>query len=488
MRSYQPSAGARCMLVFMTLTLAGPGARADDGPRGHAAVRLLGDMSTASLVLDTEPFAEWLKPVIAAAEARFPLAKGRKALVVQVTLRHDGPAVLEIAGNPAPSGEDVKAIEAAATQTSYRTKAASYSLRIVVKEKEGDPDDLPPLTPELRTPRERLLKRVAEAPTREGLQLLQRWAIDEALPLLAAAANGADRKFPGVRYLGGALSKALADPKKGLDVEKLATRNPDFWRATLEMERGNPLAPAVEMSLLLANGRVQWAQQIATMAGIFAGPSGASDVLGFGKALADAYLASLNGRIEKGIALYDSGKVEEALAAFDAILEDDPRSAWALYERFHTMRTIRMKKEGNLLSGGWAATRAKILASFPLYTSVAEASGQDGFFDLMRRKQLDHLFKEGRPVEKDLVTYADIALDLEAFDMAGLMYWSVLTSIRPEDYDNRPLLESFLYALERLGVRNIKGNFKGDHEAAFAAIEADRRRRVDAALKPDKKP
>lgn len=349
---------------------------------------------------------------------------------------------------------------------------------------------LPGLTPALKTPRERLLGRVQSATTREGLELLKRWAVQESLPLLAASANQAEAKYAGVRKLGKTLANALADPKTPLSVEVLATKNSDFWRATLEMQQGNPLAPAVETSLLIAEGQVEWAQQVSAMAGMFdARQSGASDLLGFGRALAEAYLQGVNDRIRKGIALHDGGKFAEALAAYDAVLKDDPRAAWAVYERFHTERVMKMTAgAGGGLGAAdlWPATRARILGSNPLYQSMGEARGQEGFFDLTRRMALAGLWKDPKRSVNDAITYADIALDLEAFDMAAMLYWSILTRIKPKDYDNRPLLESFLYALERLGVKDLKVNFRGDHAAAFAAIEADRRKRVERALKPSK--
>jgi hypothetical protein len=170
-------------------------------------------------------------------------------------------------------------------------------------------------------------------------------------------------------------------------------------------------------------------------------------------------------------------------------LKDDPQSAWALYERFHTERTMRMQKEGANALGtmeSWPATRAKILESNPLYRSMGQAQGQEGLFDLTRRMELQELFKDRGSTAKDVITTADIALDLEAFDMAGLLYWSIVSAFDPKQYDDRPLLESFLYCLERLGVKEIKSNFQGDHKAAFAAIEADRRKRVAAAFQPSK--
>lgn len=478
-------------LSLAAVSATAPPAGADDGPKGHVSVRFLTELNTVPLTIDTEPVAAWLKPVIAAVEARFPKEAGRKAIVVQVTLHHDGPAEVELAGDPALSEEDVKALRSVADPAKApRSKVATCSFRVVARDQEGNPDELPGLTPALKGPYQRLLERVRSAPTREGLGLLKGWAVTEALPLLAASARDAEAKYAGVRGLGAALTKALADPKAPPSVEALATKNPDFWRATVEMQRGNPLAPAVETSLLIAAGRVEWAQQVAAAAGFFdARKSGSSALLGFGRTLAEAYLKGVNDRIVKAIALHDAGQLDEALAALDAVLKDDPDSAWAVYERFHTRRVMRMKAKG---AGGltqpdlWPEARARIIRSNPLYQTMGEANGREGLFDLTRRAALAGLFKDPQAAAKDIIAYADVALDLGAFDMAAMLYWSIATNIESKVYDNRPLLETFLYALDRLGVNDLKGNFKGDHAAAFAAIEADRRRRVEGDPEPAK--
>lgn len=475
-------------LILAVLGSADPSAPADQGPKGYASVRFLTEISTVPITIDADTFSAWLKPVIAAVESRFPKQVGRKSIVVQITLRRDGPAEIELAGNPKLSDEDVKAIRAAAdANKAPRSKVATCSLMVVAKNQPGNPDELPGLTPALQSPPERLLDQIRSGPTREGLVLLKRWATEESLPLLAAWADKAEAKYEGVRNLGDELAKAVADPKASPSVEALALKNANFWRAAMEMKPGNPLTPAIETSLLLAEGRVEWAQQVAAMASLFdAKKSAASAQLGLGRALAEAYLKGVNDRITKGIALHDGGKFAEALAAFDAVLQDDPQSAWVVYERFHTERVMKMQSGagGPLRSERWPETRARIIAIHPLYQTMGEASGQEGLFDLTRRVELAGLFKDQQSLVKDVITTADIALDLEAFDLAAMLYWSILSGVKSEAYRDRPLLEHFLYALERLGVKDLKNDFKGDHAAAFAAIEADRRKRVEMAFKP----
>ena len=53
----------------------------------------------------------------------------------------------------------------------------------------------------------------------------------------------------------------------------------------------------------------------------------------------DIFYRDVEGRIQKGIALNDSGQFDEALATYDSVLKGYPRSAWAHYERYQTLLT-----------------------------------------------------------------------------------------------------------------------------------------------------
>jgi len=98
--------------------------------------------------------------------------------------------------------------------------------------------------------------------------------------------------------------------------------------------------------------------------------------------------------------------------------------------------------------------------------------------------EIGTLFEEEGQTARDIVKYADIALELEEYGFAAQLFYFVLSYLEPEDYENRNVLEYFLYCLEKLGVEDIKENFKGDHEARFAELE---KRIEDAGLFQGKK-
>ena len=119
---------------------------------------------------------------------------------------------------------------------------------------------------------------------------------------------------------------------------------------------------------------------------------------------------------------------------------------------------------------------------------LAEAQGQEETYRLVLRLEINSLFKDRDKAAKDLLRYADIARDLDVYGFAAMVYWNILTAVKPEDYAGREPLEDFLYCLEQLGVKTIKENFRGDHAAAFARIKAERKKRVEAGPGTDAQP
>ena len=362
------------------------------------------------------------------------------------------------------------------------------TFRVVAQINGGHPDQKSPLEPRLETPDERRFAAFQAASTAEKLGLMRRWARSEALPILAASASSADAKFKGVRDLGKAIGKL--DPKKPVDVAALTDRNPSYWRAMLEMVPGDPLVAATRIALHAANGEIDQARRYSAVATFFdARKSASSRLLGEFRAMMGFFYKDVESRIQEGIALNDKGRLAEAMATYDGVLKDYPGSAWAHYERIQT-RMAMAAKEGKPIEqafADWPKMRDAILACDPLYEMLAQAQGQEDVFRLARRVEINTLFKDRGKTVADLVRYADIARDLDVYGFAAMLYWNIVSAVKPEDYGGRELLEDFLYCLEQLGVKDLKENFRGDHAAAFARIKADRKKRVEAGPGTDEK-
>ncbi len=457
------------------------------------------DIASVAVLDETSPahdaFIEWVKPVFQAVETQFAKETKKRTVVVQVTLHPDREADVAVAGRPAPTDEEIKAIRKLAHgDKAPRSRIVDCVFRISTKINGGDPDEEKPLSPELELPGEQRLAEFRAASAPERLAALKRWARTEAIPLMAEIATGVNPKYEGVRNVGKAL-KALSS-KGAIDIAALTDKNPDYWRAMLEMAPGIPLIPAVQVVLHTANGEINAARRVAqTFAPFDRHQSAYSVLLSEFTARANVFLEDIEGRIRKGIALNDAGQFDKALEVYDGVLKDYPQSPWAHYERFQTVLTqgLQAKNAPEKTHADWAKARKAILKADPLYTSMAEATSPDELYDLLLRKQIDDLFKDKTKTIRDLLRYADIALDLGQPGFAAMIYWNLVVSVKPKEYDNRELVEHVLYCLEQLGAREIKQNFKGDHAAEFKRIDAERARRrsespLDRAIVPKKEP
>ncbi len=451
---------------------------ADDPKKVDVSVVFLTDMNVVEVDVDVEPLAAWVKPIIQAVESQFRDETRRRTVIVQVTLRPKGKAEVLVAGSPATTDEETGTLlKAADPAGAPRAKVVDCSFRVVAQINGGQPDEGFPPTHILETPDERRIAEFRVADTPKRLAIMRRWSRQEAIPVLAAFAAHADPKFAGVRDLGKAIGGL--DPGKPVGVAAVTDRSHDYWRAMLEMSPGIPLVPAIRVALHVADGEIDRARRVAQAVVPFdANKSGPSRILGDLRMMMDLFYKDLEARIGEGVKLHDQGRFADALKVYDAVLRDYPGSAWAHYERFHTRRSAAMARGASVdeSHADWPEARAAILAADPLYPTLAVASGAEEMYRLVRRVEINSLFKDRTKRARDIVKYADISLDLGEYGFAAMLYWDALTAIKPDDYDHRNLLEYFLYCLDELGVKDIKDNFRGDHAAEFAKIKAERLR------------
>ena len=279
------------------------------------SIQILTELNIAEIALDTDSLVAWVKPAIGALETQFKDEQSRRTIVVQVTLHTDRQADVTVAGKPAlTAAEKASVLKAVDPARSPRSKIVDCSFRIWAKVRGGAEDEKAPLQPPIETPDEHRLAELQAATTAEKLAIIRRWARAEALPILAAMAAKADPKFAGVRSLGKAIGNLK--PDSPIDVSALTDRNPDYWRAMMEMTPGNPFVPAVRVALHAANGEIDQARRYADMSSFFdANKSGFSRVLGEFKFMSREFYRDLESRIQQGITLHDKHKLPEALGA-----------------------------------------------------------------------------------------------------------------------------------------------------------------------------
>jgi len=459
---------------------------ADDEPKVDSSLTFIAHTETIYVNIDNEPLAAWVKPIFEVMDTRFNGETKPRTIVVEVTLHPDRPADVAVAGRPALADAEAKLVLAAADRAkSPRTRVVDGTFRIVTRINRGTPDDSGPLVPPLVTLGNRKLALFKPANTAAKLALLQKWARVEALPLLAEfARRRTERKDEATRNFGKVLEAVKREGP--IDVAALTDKNADYWRAMMEAPVGDPLVPAARIAMCVANGEIDHAKRIADAIGPFHTDDwGSSDLLRDLQWRLQLFDEEVTSRIRKGIALNDQGQFDEALKIYEAVLKDDPKSAWALHERFQTIMTrgLKSKVPVDTLMEGWPATKKAILEADPLYGSMASAEGPDELYDLLLRKESEALFKDRDQFSRDVIRYADIALDLGQPGFAAMLYWNARTSLDPESFGNRNLIEDVLYCLEQLGNKDMKTKYRGDHTAHFKRIDGERARRKQEMLK-----
>ena len=439
----------------------------------------LADQETIFVNIDKDSLVPWVKPIFEVLDRRFEGEARPRTIVFVARLHADRPAEVFVSGRPALADEETRAVLAAAdTARSPRTRVVDGTFRIVAKVNGGTRDDSGPLIPPLPKPGEARFARLTPLSPSGKIAAMQEWARTEALPLLAAFARNRDR--PGdeaIRRLGEALK---AVPRRGpIDVAALTEKSRDYWRAMMKAPAGDPLVPAAQVALLVAEGHLRRAKRIAdAMAPFDDREWGSSFVLIEFRSRMTQFEKEVDQRIREGISLNDRGRFDEALRIYDAVLKEDPQSPRAIYERFHTMQMKALRKEppGDPAEG-WPEVRKAILHADPMFATMAVATSPDEAYDMFRRKETEGLFQDRESFGPDVVRYADIALDLGQPALAATLYWNVLRNMPPSTYGDRKLIEDVLYCLERAGLGDLKAPFPVDHAAEFRRIDAERGRR-----------
>lgn len=308
-------------------------------------------------------------------------------------------------------------------------------------------------------------------------ELNKKFAQEEVLVVLGAYLAIVDDKFAGVKSMGTLVNSF--ETNQNLDM--LTSTNYNYWRAVVEMEPANQLIPITKIAMLVAQGEIDYALKYIEIISMFSNP----------KTISSQYLDQLTWRlremeelvkkeIERGIVLHDLGEYSKAIAIYDAILAQYPNSSWAIYEKYFSENALNQKNKtiDAKYREDWDKTKIEMYKHDPLYPLDVRANNGKEAYLMSRRQELNTLFKS-KSVEKtfeDVIQYAKIAQDLGQFDFAAQLFW---LSFSFDKSAKESSLNNFLYSLEKLGVTELKTNFKGDFKKIFAKIDAQRQKEME---------
>ena len=180
-------------IAFLPFLLPAPGLAAglpqEASQKVQSELKFVSDPETIFVNIDKDALVAWVKPVFAVLDSYFVRETKPRTVVVDVTLHPDRPADVIVAGRPALTDAETKAVlKPAEAARSPRTRVVDATFQIIARINGGSTDQLGNLTPPIQTVGNRKLAQFRPASTAEKLALMRRWARTEALPLLAAFA------------------------------------------------------------------------------------------------------------------------------------------------------------------------------------------------------------------------------------------------------------------------------------------------------------
>mgnify|MGYP001160742138 FL=1 len=431
---------------------------------------------------------DWLKPLLAAAEAALTAHPNPPGILIQITLRPDLPPRFELAGRPVlPPALAADLQSRLAALPDLRAPLCPVCVRVQTPGETASPlTEAATFIPRLFPPDEAALNRHINADLATQYQELRTWSRTYALPVLLSHMRRSDPQYAGVVALGRTLAEL--PPEAPIDVDRLAYRNADYWRGVMEMAPGDLLIAALPVHLHAAAGEIDRASTLLGLLHAF-GRDGtlAHQMLAEFAARLGPFRRQLTNAVQDGVSAQDAGRPADAIARHERVLAAYPNSAWARYELFFSTAArdgIDTKKKRKRINKLWEETAPVIYRSNPLFTSQYAATRGKTVSALLDRLIIHRL--ANKPPEdpgERLGSFADAALRLEDYGTAALVYWASLgtdqalkgLSFRndePVALTKEDVLARYLYCLEKLGVPQWKGEFEGDFTAAFRQLDA----------------
>jgi hypothetical protein len=462
-------------LLVLWTTMAG---RAQQIPV-EMEIQFLASETIAEVNIDQSEVIGYVKTFNESLQAALARTTTRADVYVVQTIHKDQPVSVEIYARPAMgSGELQKIKEQLLAIKAPNTKLVDFPLLFKAKVNGGLEGSQAAFTPEFQIPAEKQLAEFQRKNLQAQYEAIKSWARTEAIPVLAAFETRVDDKFEGVRAVGSLLT--TTDFRKKQDVKALTEHSNSYWRACLEMSRGNQLIPASKAFMYAAQGELDKANLYLNLLQPISDPKSVPFILG--QELNDmlrAFQQQVYEEVQKGIAFHDKGNFAAAVAAYDQLLAIYPASAWVNYERYHSQNALSQTKGKVLNEELWNKSKAVVYNCNPLYPMDVHAStGQEAYL-LFKRKGLAELFQAREKLKSDYVDYADAALQLGEYGVAAQMDWIIFSTFPEGEQGPGNRLAYFLYCLDKLGNKEIIKNFKGDFKKEFALIDA----RLDKDMK-----
>lgn len=432
--------------------------------KSNISISLVENDNIASVNIDQESFMEAIKSVIDISTATFGDYPDSVKIVVLITFHKDKEITATIYSKPEISEEDSKAFYSAIEKMKFpRTNIVDFPVLVTINVEGGmNNESIKQFLPTYQQ-----INNFRNSNLEDQALFIRNWTTTKALPVIQAYEQKVDKQFEGVLKLGNSLAKL--DYSKPIDVDKLTKNNSNYWRAMLEMSKGNLLIPMTKIMLLASQNNFDYAKKYSEILEVFSQKGGVSDdYMKDFNFYVEIMINSVTEKINEAIALHDQQNYNGSIKKLDEVLAIYP-SSWAMHEKYLSETNAVLKKPGGLEQSKelWTQTRKEIFKINPLYGYDLQMSNKKEAYSFYLRQEIGKLFSTNENILDDMYSYADIAVKLEDYDFAAHLYWQLFST----DPKNPVGLNRFLFCLEKLGIADIKKNFKGNFEKEFSLIE-----------------
>ncbi len=449
----------------------------------------LADYNFAAMELHT-----WGPRLMTALDQALAGESTARTVQVQITMHPQSEATIELSASPAlPTALSEKLTASFLASAPPHTKLVDYTLRVTAQVGGGAKDGEASCQPKLLSPHEQRLDAMKRATIGQRIQILREWSRADVLPVLAAVMQAAEPDFAGVRSVG---QRLKASSPEATSTTELFDKNPQYWRAMMEVAPGNPLLLSSRLFVHLARGELDLVRLYLKPTYYFAKTDNlAHDYLEQLRDHLVLFYESLDAQIRVGVELHDQARFDDAIALYDGILAQYPCSALARYEKWYAKNTRELKAEKagqpervDATLDEWEQLRGDIFRCNPMFEIDAVSRGEQHRQRMLRRLALRQLWKDRSVENQDYLRYAEIALDLGEYALAAHLYFLIGTGMPEKEFGDRKVLSHFLFAVEQLGVPSMKELFKGDHLRDFAEIKSQIEARLRQSQREPRRP
>jgi len=445
-------------------------------------VEELTDPKVTVATIDTGYLNIWKDRVVKTTNHYLRLLRTGNDVRILVTFPKGKPTEIEVSARPQINEFKVKGLinRLSALSRPPRSRLTDYAFLITGKVNGGSRNAQLKFLPEIYLPDEKVRIKYEAADFAGKINLMQTWVQEEVIPVLAFYQSEDMTKLEGVRAMGKLLE---TDAFLRKSTRELTVKNPDYWQATAEVPKGDGMIVLSKICMHIVNGEFDLAKRYLYLAQAFPEQN----------SMATYYYKQLNFRMEwlfddlrskilKGKAWQQEGDYHGAQLHFEEILRTMPKSAEATFERYYSRSLLISHRPPEEIIDLWKECKEKVFARDPLYAMNIPAKSSQELYELNLRHELRQMLEDKANISKNLVKFADYALDLKAYGLAAQMYWMILMHI-PEDeaVKGRDVEAYYLYCLNKLGGADNLSHYETDVvKGKFRKIEKQRKEAMKA--------